>query len=82
MPFTCQVVARHRVVLEHAGRDARRRDRREVRCRSERQVVEIVRSEVEDRRAAAAELEQAGRSDAAARLLAEAEVLTAHLDAV
>lgn len=46
---------------------------------SEDDVAAIVRAEVADRRAAAADYERAGRLDAAARLTAEADALTAHL---
>lgn len=42
-------------------------------------IAAIVRAEVADRRAAAAEYERAGQPDAAARLTAEADVLAAHL---
>lgn len=47
----------------------------------ESRVAEIVRAEVADRRAAAADYERAGQTDDAARLRAEADVLTAHLNA-
>jgi uncharacterized protein len=46
---------------------------------SERQVVDIVRAEVADRRSAAADYQRAGRADRAARLTAEADTLAAHL---
>jgi len=46
---------------------------------SEGAIVAIVRAEVAERRAAAAEYERAGRGDAAARLVVEADVLAAHL---
>ena len=46
---------------------------------SERQIEDIVRAEVADRRSAAADYERAGRPDRAARLTAEADALAAHL---
>lgn len=46
---------------------------------SEGDIAALVRAEVTDRRVAAAEYERAGQVDAAARLIAEADVLTAHL---
>jgi uncharacterized protein len=46
---------------------------------SERQIVDIVRAEVADRRSAAAGYERAGQPDRAARLTAEADTLAAHL---
>ena len=46
---------------------------------SEGDIAAIVRAEVADRRAAAADYERAGQVDAAARLTAEADVLAAHL---
>jgi uncharacterized protein YqeY len=45
----------------------------------EADIVAVVRAEVADRRAAAADYERAGQVDAAARLTAEADVLAAHL---
>jgi uncharacterized protein YqeY len=48
---------------------------------SESRIADIVRAEVADRRAAAADYGQAGRAERAARLNAEADVLAAHLDA-
>jgi uncharacterized protein len=42
-------------------------------------IAAIVRAEVADRRAAAADYESGGQVDAAARLTAEADVLAAHL---
>jgi hypothetical protein len=45
------------------------------------QVAAVVRGEIADRRAAAADYERLGRSDDAARLTAEADVLASHLDA-
>jgi uncharacterized protein YqeY len=53
--------------------DAPRRDL------SDGDIASIVRAEVADRRAAAADYERAGRADAAARLSAEAAVLASHL---
>jgi uncharacterized protein YqeY len=46
---------------------------------SQGDIAAIVRAEVADRRAAAADYERAGQVDAAARLTAEADVLAAHL---
>jgi uncharacterized protein len=46
---------------------------------SESDIAVIVRAEVADRRAAAADYARAGQVDAAARLTAEADVLAAHL---
>jgi uncharacterized protein len=46
---------------------------------TEAEVAAIVRGEVEERRAAAAAYEAAGRGDKAAELTAEADALTAHL---
>lgn len=43
------------------------------------EVAAIVRSEVDDRRAAAADFERSGRVEAAGRLIAEADVLAVHL---
>lgn len=43
------------------------------------QMAGIVRAEIADRRAAAADYERAGRHDRAARLRGEADVLAAHL---
>ncbi|HEX5946601.1 MAG TPA: hypothetical protein VFY82_10005 [Acidimicrobiales bacterium] len=43
------------------------------------EVTAIVRAEVADRRAAAADYERSGRVDAAGRLVAEADVLAVHL---
>jgi hypothetical protein len=48
---------------------------------TEAEIAAIVRGEVEERRAAAAVYEEAGRGDRAAELAAEADVLTAHLGA-
>lgn len=42
------------------------------------EVAAIVRSEIDDRLAAAADYERSGQVDAAARLIAEADVLAAH----
>jgi uncharacterized protein YqeY len=46
---------------------------------SDSQITDIVRAEVADRRLAATGYERAGRPDDAARLMAEADVLMAHL---
>jgi uncharacterized protein YqeY len=46
---------------------------------TEADVAAIVRGEVEERRAAAAAYQAAGRGDRAAELAAEADALTAHL---
>jgi hypothetical protein len=46
---------------------------------SEGAIAAVVRAEVADRRAAAADYERAGQVGAAARLTAEADVLAAHL---
>jgi uncharacterized protein YqeY len=46
---------------------------------SEDEIAAIVRSEIDERRAAAAGYEKAGRSERAAALLAEADVLAAQL---
>lgn len=48
---------------------------------TETQMADIVRAEVADRRAAAADYERAGRHDRAERLRGEAEVLASHLPA-
>jgi hypothetical protein len=48
---------------------------------SARDVVEVVRAEVRERRAAAAEYERLGRIDEASRLRAEAKALLAVLEA-
>jgi hypothetical protein len=48
---------------------------------SAQDVLEVVRAEVSDRRAAAAEYERLGRTDAASRLRAEANALVSVLDA-
>jgi uncharacterized protein YqeY len=48
---------------------------------SEGDIAAIVRAEVADRRAAAADYERGGQVDAAARVTAEADVLAAHLTA-
>lgn len=46
---------------------------------SEGDITAIVRAEIADRRAAAADCERTGQPDAAARLTAEADVLAGHL---
>jgi uncharacterized protein YqeY len=61
-----------------AGLGAGEAPRREL---SEGQIVAIVRAEVAERLAAAADYERAGRADAAGRLTAEADVLAALLPA-
>ena len=43
------------------------------------EVAAIVRSEIDDRRVAAADYERSGQVDAAARLIAEADVLAAYV---
>ena len=48
---------------------------------SAREVVEVVRAEVTDRTAAAAEYERLGRTDEASRLKAEADALASILEA-
>lgn len=47
---------------------------------SEQDVLEILRGEVQERSAAAAEYERLGRGEEARRLLAEAEAIASHLD--
>jgi len=49
------------------------------RALSESQIADIVRAEVTDRRAAAAEYERAGQRDHAGRLRGEADVLSAYV---
>jgi hypothetical protein len=49
------------------------------RALTETQIADIVRAEVSDRRAAAAEYERAGQYDHAGRLRGEADVLAAYL---
>jgi uncharacterized protein len=60
------------------GLGAGEAQRREL---SEGDIAAIVRAEVADRRAAAADYESGGQVDAAARLTAEADVLAAYLAA-
>lgn len=64
------------IELSPVGPGAAEVARREL---TEAEVAAIVRGEVEERRAAAATYETAGRGDKAAELTAEADVLTAHL---
>jgi hypothetical protein len=61
-----------------AGVGATEAARREL---TDDEVAAIVRAEVDDRRAAAADYEAAGHPDRAARLSAEADALDAHLAA-
>jgi hypothetical protein len=64
------------IELSPVGPGAAEVARREL---TEAEVAAIVRVEVEERRAAAAEYEAAGHGDRAAELTAEADALTAHL---
>lgn len=70
------VAADPNVAGSMVGLGAGEADRRVL---SEADIIRLIRIEAEERRSAARDYERAGRHDRAARLLAEAAVLAAHL---